>query len=373
MVSRDGTLRRSDDFDPSFRLGWNERGMLLAANVRDQSIVEAESPRQLPQGDSVEIYMTRGRGGRPVFRLALGTGADPAQPALKTYFWDRRSMPVTARLKVEAAARKSDDGYVVEALLPWSNLQFSPRVGAEIGLQIHFNDCDGTNDLFQTAWHPGTQPLINRNAYHRVQLADDPTPPMEFNRGNETVGEKLVRAKPPYPYALQETLLGRSAEDPTWQGPYTVAVQADQTALTVEMAIPWRTLAEGGLARDRLLLNLTSHGVLSTRPISGFQAMDFRSTSEVPPRPHTVRLHFAEMNDMPAGQRLFDVKIQGEKLLEDFDIVKEAGGSRCALVREFHGIQAADQLIVELIPKATKVTDDTAPILCAIELEAAQQ
>jgi len=372
MVSRDGTMCPPDDFDPTFRLGWNDRGMLLVANVRDQTIVETENPRQLPQGDSIEIYMTRGRGGRPVFRLALGTGADPAHPELKTYFWDRRTIPVTARLKVETAARKTDDGYVVEALLPWRNLQFSPRAGTEIGVQIHFNDSDGPNDLFQAAWHPGSQPLSNRNAYHRVQLADAPTPPMEFKRGNKTDGEKLVRAESPYPYALRETPLGRSTEDSTWQGPCAVAVHADETALTVEMAIPWKTLADVGLVKKRLLLNLTSHGVLSARPTNGFQAMDFRSSSEIPTRPHTVRLHFAEMTDIPAGQRLFNVKIQGETVLEDFDIVKEAGGSRNAIVREFRDVQAADQLIVELVPKAEELTDVTAPILSAIEVEATQ-
>lgn len=372
MVSRDGTMRRPDDFDPSFRLGWNERGMLFVANVRDQKILEAETPRQLPQGDSIEIYMTRGRGGRPVFRLALGTGADPAHPELKTYFWDRRSTPVTARLKVEAAARKTNDGYVVEALLPWSNLQFSPRAGAEIGLQIHFNDSDGPGDQFQAAWHPGTQPMSNRNAYHRVQLADTATAAMEFERGAAMDGGKRMRAKPPFPYALRETPLGRSTEDSTWQGPCAVAVHADQTALTVEMAIPWKTITDAGLRKDRLLLNLTSHGVLSARPTSGFQAVDFRSSPEIPTRPHTVRLHFAELDNVPVGQRLFDVKIQGETVLKDFDIAKEAGGSRNALVREFRNIQAADQLIVELVPKTKELTETTAPILSAIEVEASQ-
>jgi len=370
MVSREGTMRLPRDFDPSFRLGWNDRGILLLANVRDQAIVEADSARQLPQGDSIEVFMTRGRSGRPVFRLALGTGADPAHPGLKTYFWDRRTIPVTAKLKVEAVARKTVDGYVVEALLPWANLSVSPRIGAELGMQIHFNDSDRPNDRFQVAWHPGDQPLSNRRAYHRVRLADAPSPAMAFERGKETDGKELVRAKPPYPYALKETLLGRSAEDASWQGPYTAAVRADETAFTVEMAIPWETLREAGLSKDRLLLNLTGHGTMSERPISGFQAMDLRSSSEMPKRPHTVRLHFAEMENIPPGQRPVDVKIQGRTVLQDFDIVKETGGPRRAIVKEFPGIQAGDQLIVELIPKATDMTDATAPILSAIEVQA---
>lgn len=35
------------------------------------------------------------------------------------------------------------------------------------------------------------------------------------------------------------------------------------------------------------------------------------------------------------GRRLFDVYIQGEKVLEDFNIQKEAGGSKRAIVKTF--------------------------------------
>ncbi|XP_060208898.1 probable LRR receptor-like serine/threonine-protein kinase At1g56140 isoform X2 [Lycium barbarum] len=52
-----------------------------------------------------------------------------------------------------------------------------------------------------------------------------------------------------------------------------------------------------------------------------------------------VELHFAEiqMDDSHSwkglGRRLFDVYVQGEKVLEDFNIQKEAGGSKRALVK----------------------------------------
>ncbi|EXB40149.1 putative LRR receptor-like serine/threonine-protein kinase [Morus notabilis] len=56
---------------------------------------------------------------------------------------------------------------------------------------------------------------------------------------------------------------------------------------------------------------------------------------------YAVELHFAEiaMDDTGSwkalGRRLFDVYIQGEKVLKDFDIKKEAGGSKRALVKTF--------------------------------------
>ncbi|KAB1204631.1 hypothetical protein CJ030_MR8G012703 [Morella rubra] len=56
---------------------------------------------------------------------------------------------------------------------------------------------------------------------------------------------------------------------------------------------------------------------------------------------YTVELHFAEitMDDGQSwkglGKRLFDIYIQGERVLQDFNIQKEAGGSKRALIKTF--------------------------------------
>ncbi|GLT43642.1 hypothetical protein SLA2020_175780 [Shorea laevis] len=56
---------------------------------------------------------------------------------------------------------------------------------------------------------------------------------------------------------------------------------------------------------------------------------------------YSVELHFAEieMDDSQSwkglGRRLFDVYVQGERVLEDFNIGKEAGGSKRALIKTF--------------------------------------
>jgi hypothetical protein len=64
---------------------------------------------------------------------------------------------------------------------------------------------------------------------------------------------------------------------------------------------------------------------------------------------YTVRLHFVEpwfTQADPAGgigSRVFNVYCEGTTLLKDFDILKEAGGGKRAIVREFHGIPASPQ------------------------------
>ena len=64
---------------------------------------------------------------------------------------------------------------------------------------------------------------------------------------------------------------------------------------------------------------------------------EFTYTIPVHPAPtgYTVRLHFAEFKFAAAGQRKFDVDIDGTPVLSDFDIFAEAGAKDQAVVRDF--------------------------------------
>jgi len=83
-------------------------------------------------------------------------------------------------------------------------------------------------------------------------------------------------------------------------------------------------------------------------------------------RSYTVRLHFAEMDGMQAGQRVFDVKLQDKTVLPAFDICKEVGCDK-PLVKEFKGIVAPrDSIKVDLSPVGKNAGEP--PILSAIEV-----
>lgn len=73
---------------------------------------------------------------------------------------------------------------------------------------------------------------------------------------------------------------------------------------------------------------------------------------------YTVSLHFAESffgahgaGDSGAGQRVFDVFLNGTALLRNFDMLAEAG-SRHALVKTYHGVQPNSQgkLLLSFVP-----------------------
>lgn len=82
---------------------------------------------------------------------------------------------------------------------------------------------------------------------------------------------------------------------------------------------------------------------------------------------YTVRLHFVEPESIEVGQRVFDVNLQGNKVLDRFDIIARTGGINRAMVAEFHGIRpdADNQLKVEFLPSTGSSRQ---PLICGMEI-----
>jgi len=94
------------------------------------------------------------------------------------------------------------------------------------------------------------------------------------------------------------------------------------------------------------------YGWVAASGVEGATGITITLAGDTNPRKYTVRLQFAEIGrDAKPGDRLFDVKIQGNEVLKNFDIVKEAGGVNRAVVKEFTGVDVAGKLTISLLPK----------------------
>ena len=83
----------------------------------------------------------------------------------------------------------------------------------------------------------------------------------------------------------------------------------------------------------------------------------------LPPGPARLKLGFCENRYDRRGQRVFDVALQDKRVLERFDVVREAGGANRSIVRVFQGVPVAGQLRIRLDPSAARE-----PVLCGLEL-----
>jgi SH3-like domain-containing protein len=68
---------------------------------------------------------------------------------------------------------------------------------------------------------------------------------------------------------------------------------------------------------------------------------------------YTVRLGFTPLAGDAAGSRVFDVRLQGKTVLQNFDVVKSAP-TGTVVVREFKGLEVTENLLVELSPPGMK-------------------
>lgn len=77
---------------------------------------------------------------------------------------------------------------------------------------------------------------------------------------------------------------------------------------------------------------------------------------------YNVTLYFTEPDDISVGERCFDIFLQGDKVLENFDIAKETGGSGRVLRKEFAGVRVNGTLQIEFTGSAM------APVISGIEI-----
>lgn len=85
-------------------------------------------------------------------------------------------------------------------------------------------------------------------------------------------------------------------------------------------------------------------------------------------RRYTVRLHFAEPEDVAPGERVFDIKLQSKPVLVAFDVRESSGSRNRTIVKEFRDITVTEELQVELTPDPKCKYPDA--IISGVEVQA---
>jgi outer membrane protein assembly factor BamB len=114
-------------------------------------------------------------------------------------------------------------------------------------------------------------------------------------------------------------------------------------------------------------INGTDNPWLYTSGCAGFSECTIPLIDErwsVEPGLYTVRLGFYA----PSGKRVFNVKLQGETVLNNFNVTKETGRNKQVVLKEFKDITVDTNLLLELIPRKSAPQMDQAPIINSIEI-----
>jgi outer membrane protein assembly factor BamB len=165
-----------------------------------------------------------------------------------------------------------------------------------------------------------------------------------------------------------------SEPDVSWKGDWQSAVSVKDRAFIIEVAVPWKTLAALGINRNELQASV--HRRVNVKYLKQPNVRSMKnvhlSTRSAAPRPYSVWLHFADLENTAPGKRVFDVKLQGKVVLKDFDIVAAAGAGNKAVVKEFKGIMALNEIKLELVSRAKDMKGIAAPIISGMQVLAEQ-
>jgi hypothetical protein len=86
-------------------------------------------------------------------------------------------------------------------------------------------------------------------------------------------------------------------------------------------------------------------------------AFQYTIPNLTPGAPYTVRLHFAESFFGSAGQRVFNVSLNGAQALSNFDIYKSANGRNIAIVKTFNvGADASGKVAIQFSATTNNAT-----------------
>ena len=159
-----------------------------------------------------------------------------------------------------------------------------------------------------------------------------------------TAGTAAIQCTAPGYTAAGVTATEQDNDSP----PYSAKINCGGQA--VSGAAPW--LADTGYSGGTAKSTAASIANAPDAPQAVYQTRRYAPTltysfPDVPDGTYTVRLHFAELYSSAAGQRRFNVSIEGQTKLTSFDIFQEAGGKNRAVVRTFDNISVSGGLQIQ--------------------------
>jgi hypothetical protein len=143
-----------DDLSGNVMIAWDDYFLYIAARVRDDDYVQSASGKNIFKGDSIEILLDinvpkdfHDDGlSNDDYQIGISPGQDEPSDDIENYVWYPKSKEGEYGT-IKAAATATDDGYRIEAKIPWEIFGIKPDIGKHFGLafSISDNDQDGEN------------------------------------------------------------------------------------------------------------------------------------------------------------------------------------------------------------------------------------
>ena len=159
IVYQDPAWDGSDDLAAIWRFSWDETNLYFLVEIADDIHVQTQSGNQLFRGDSVDIQFDTqlaadfGDGLSPDdHQITFSPGDFISNPSSAWHFQGTDSgqiLDAPGGHHVTMQAAQVSGGYLLEAAVPWADLNLIPSAGLVIGLSLNANDNDSIGTAVQ--------------------------------------------------------------------------------------------------------------------------------------------------------------------------------------------------------------------------------
>jgi hypothetical protein len=157
VVYGGGSWKGDSDLSSSLMVGWDDNFLYIGARVKDGVYVQGAGGERLFRGDSVEILLDTNVSrdyyldelSNDDYQLGLSPGKSNAGNSPESYLWYPRNK-AGSYVQVKVAATATDNGYRIEAKIPWSLLGIkNPDIGWHFGFAFSVSDNDRAGENVQ--------------------------------------------------------------------------------------------------------------------------------------------------------------------------------------------------------------------------------
>jgi len=192
-----GNIPDTNDFQASFRMAWDERGIFLLVEIEDDSLYE--DPDHFWNGDGLELFLSHGRGSPDILQVSVRPGFDlPGSMAAINAYDHLRSVSInTTESSIVFYSKKTSQGYLLEGMIPFEMINIDPQQDLVMATQLYLNDADRKDDTnnFSLPWYSVRESYQNPYAFHSVMLTSGRYPEMSPELRACIVDEKTIQLK----------------------------------------------------------------------------------------------------------------------------------------------------------------------------------
>jgi serine/threonine-protein kinase len=177
----DASWDGSEDLTAAWQLAWDNSNLYLAVTVTDDIHAQNQSGNLIFQGDSVDMQLDTNRQGdlssslsSDDFQITFSPGDFNGLPP-SAFRWtanDNGSIVNAPDHGIIVQAQRTETGYIIEAAVPWRDLNMTPSTGMVLGASFNATDNDRVGTAVQEVFysHVASRTLLSPNTWGTLTL-----------------------------------------------------------------------------------------------------------------------------------------------------------------------------------------------------------